>query len=123
MATRRRARGRDEGGFRTEPNDQSLPLFVERVARQAPTLYEAFADLARSPSAQSRYIDPPPATVQKANFNRPPLLANLPAVPAAVRVCLDRSQRQEVLFARNVAGKRGGSPGPYKRSWKSKIKC
>src|SRR5688572_27234894 len=43
--------------------------------------------------------------------------------PKQALVCLGRQTRKEVLFARNVAGKSGGSPGPYKRTANSKIKC
>lgn len=36
-------------------------------------------------------------------------------------VCLERAQRQEVLFARRKAGFKGSSSGPYRP--RSKIKC
>lgn len=37
--------------------------------------------------------------------------------------CRDRKERKEVLFARGVAGRRGGSPGPYRRTRFSKVRC
>lgn len=42
---------------------------------------------------------------------------------ASSALCLSRSQRKEVLFAKNIAGNSGRSPGPYRYTKNSKIKC
>lgn len=39
------------------------------------------------------------------------------------RVCVRRLQRKQVLFAKKVAGRRGGSPGPYRRNLYSQWGC
>lgn len=46
--------------------------------------------------------------------------------PAGVRICIQRKQRKEVLFAKNIAGSRGGSPGrrsTYRRTPNSYYRC
>lgn len=43
--------------------------------------------------------------------------------PAKVKFCVNRSIRKEVLFAKNIAGKKGSSPGPYKRTQNSQYSC
>lgn len=39
------------------------------------------------------------------------------------RLCVRRLQRKQVLFAKRVAGRRGGSPGPYRRNYLSSWSC
>lgn len=39
------------------------------------------------------------------------------------RICAKRRIRKQVLFAQDVAGRSGGSPGPYRRTADSKEKC
>lgn len=43
--------------------------------------------------------------------------------PRSVDVCVKRKTRRNVLFAKGVAGRRGGSPGPYKRTVFSAWSC
>lgn len=43
--------------------------------------------------------------------------------PRSVDVCVRRRVRRTVLFAKGVAGRRGGSPGPYKRTAFSSWSC
>lgn len=43
--------------------------------------------------------------------------------PSAVKFCVQRSSRREVLFARGVAGRRGSAPGPYRRTQRSYYGC
>lgn len=40
-----------------------------------------------------------------------------------VRHCVQRRRRREVLFAHRVAGRSGGSPGPYRRTYSSQFRC
>lgn len=44
------------------------------------------------------------------------------AVPSKVKFCIVRKVRREVLFARDVAGRRGLS-GPYRRNQNSQYSC
>lgn len=38
-------------------------------------------------------------------------------------ICQKRTARKEVLFSLGIAGRSGGSPGPYKRDPNSKVRC
>lgn len=40
-----------------------------------------------------------------------------------LRVCQERATRREVLMAKGEVSKKGGVSGPYKRSWRSLVKC
>lgn len=54
----------------------------------------------------------------------PSLLASIKMrAPARVRFCVQRKSRKEVLFAKGVAGRRGRSPGPYRRKQSSYYSC
>lgn len=44
-------------------------------------------------------------------------------LPERVRMCVRRAIRRRVLFARFVAGRRGRSPGPYRRNGFSQFGC
>lgn len=44
------------------------------------------------------------------------------AMPSRARFCVQRKQRREVLFAKQVAGRRGLS-GPYRRTESSNWRC
>lgn len=37
--------------------------------------------------------------------------------------CVQRKIRKQVLFAKQVAGRSGGSPGPYRRNRDDEVKC
>lgn len=43
--------------------------------------------------------------------------------PSRVALCVKRKIRREVLFGKSIAGRRGGSPGPYRRSPESAYSC
>jgi len=43
--------------------------------------------------------------------------------PSRDMMCVRRLQRKQVLFAKKVAGRRGGSPGPYRRNQFSNWSC
>lgn len=70
------------------------------------------------PILAERAVSKAPASV------KPGALAGQSArIVSASRIthCVARAQRKEVLFARDIAGHAGKSPGPYRP--KSKIKC
>lgn len=43
--------------------------------------------------------------------------------PTRVSACVKRKSRRETLFSLRVAGRRGGSPGPYRRKPESNYRC
>lgn len=104
-----------------EPSSQRLPRAQERVQwpESGPELQD---ELLRSPG---------PGRTVYLQFDAPPRV-DLPRqvpkqialqAPAGAFLCAQRQIRKEVLFAKSVAGKRGGSPGPYRRNWKSERSC
>lgn len=65
-------------------------------------------------------------TVRRARVMRPSLASS----PVPVRECVQRQQRKEVLHAKKVAGRKGGSPGrkrqdgkKYRRKPSSNFSC
>lgn len=66
------------------------------------------------PSSAKRFLD--------GRFK--PVLTGLSVrYPTQMKFCVQRKERREVLFAKRVAGRRGGSPGPYKRREWSNWRC
>jgi len=65
-----------------------------------------------------------PSTGRKIATNRDsPLKLLRFTSPARVVLCVKRGIRREVLFAQKVAGFKGRSPGPYRRTQNSQYGC
>lgn len=78
------------------------------------------------PRLQSQgFVAPPPPYRRISRPTKPwRLLQRLQIrVPARVRFCQQRKERREVLFSLRIAGRAGGSPGPYRRRAESAWRC
>lgn len=95
-------------GGRLESPMQAL----RRVVRSPVT--SAAVRVGRSP------VRPPVSPQARATWWR---AFNALKVDRRVPFCVRRLQRKQVLFALKVAGRRGGSPGPYRRRADSQWSC
>lgn len=74
----------------------------------------------RLPLSRSPHLRQPE---QKIGHKYDPMRILQVQIPQRVKFCVQRKVRRQVLFAQKVAGRSGGSPGPYRRTENSNYKC